>query len=170
MEDTVSSPTNVANYRRLFVTALHIALKERSLSAFEDLIDLQQKNGLKFLPGKTHEKACTEFIDILADTLRKDIQNILLHVFNVFDSIYGSQPRKTGTEKELLYSKVAIRGEAFELLLECIHVDDYGGDAVDLKRAIDDVILNRYAIPNERYINLLVCVCADGASVNMGKK
>ena len=81
----------------------------------------------------------------------------------------GSQPRKTGTEKELSYSKCAIRGEAVELLLECIHVDDYRGDTCDLKRAIDDVILTQYNITKKRYIKLLVCVCADGASVNMGK-
>ena len=37
-----------------------------------------------------------------------------------------------------------IHGEAVELLVECIHVDDYGGDACDLKRAIDDVILTQY--------------------------
>ena len=56
--------------------ALHIALKERQLSYFSDLIELQQKNELKFLKGKIHEKACAEFIDILADVLRTDIQNI----------------------------------------------------------------------------------------------
>ena len=169
LEQTVSSPTTVANYRRLFVTALHIALKERPLSDFSDLIELQQKNGLKFFQGKIHEKACGEFIDILADVLRTDIQNILLSVSMFSITMDGSQPRKTGTEKELLYSKVAVRGEAIELLLECINMDDYGGDAIDLKRAIDDVILKRYSIPSEKYINLLVCCCADGASINMGK-
>ena len=81
----------------------------------------------------------------------------------------GLQPRKTGTKKELLYSKCAIRGEAVELLLECIDVDDYRGNACDLKHAIDDVVLTRYNIPKERYIRLLVSVCADGASVSMGK-
>ena len=50
----------------------------------------------------------------------------------------GSQPRKTGTEKELLYSKVAVRGQTVELLLGCIYVDDYGGDVKSLKRAVDD--------------------------------
>ena len=53
----------------------------------------------------------------------------------------GSQPRKTGTEKELLYSRCALRGEAVVLLLECILVDDYGGDNCDLKCAIDNIIL-----------------------------
>ena len=56
-----------------------------------------------------------------------------------------------------------------ELLLECIHVDDYRGNVCDLKRAIDNVILTQYNIPKERYIKLLVCVIADGVSVNMGK-
>ena len=84
----------------------------------------------------------------------------------VFD---GPQPRKTGTEKKLLYWKCAICGEAVELLLECIHVGDYGGDASDLKHATDNAILTRYNIPKERYIKLLVCVCTDGVSVNMGK-
>ena len=62
-----------------------------------------------------------------------------------------------------------IRGNAVELLIRCIHIDDYGSDAADLKRAIDDVFLKTYKIPCERYQNLLICCCADGASVNMGK-
>ena len=106
---------------------------------------------------------------MLADTLKKDIKLILLQVSAFSLAFDGSQPRKTGTEKELVYSKCAICGEAVELLLDCIHVDDYGGDACDLKCAIDDVILTRYNIPEECCIKLLVCVCADGASVNMGK-
>ena len=169
LQDTIQAPSNIANYRRLFVTALHIAMKEKPISDFEDLIELQQKNGLKFLQGKSHEKACAEFIDVLADTLKKDIKLILLQVSAFSLAFDGSQPRKTGTEKKLLYSKFASRGEAVELLLECIHVDDYGGDVCDLKGATDDVSLTRYNIPKERYIKLLVCVCADGARVNMGK-
>ena len=51
LEDAVSISRNMANYRGLFVTALHIALKEKPLSDFEDLIELQQNNGLKLLQG-----------------------------------------------------------------------------------------------------------------------
>ena len=79
----------------------------------------------------------------------------------------GSLERQV--QKRNLYLKCAIRGEAVGLFLECIHVDDYGVDACDLKHAIDNVILTQYNIPKERYIKLLVCVCTDGASVNMGK-
>ena len=131
LQDTIQAPSNIANYRRLFVTALHIAMKEKPISDFEDLIELQQNNGLK-----SHEKACAEFIAVLADTLKKAIKLILLQVSAFSLAFDGSQPRKTGTEKKLLYSKCAILGEAVELLLECIHVDDYGSDACDLKRTV----------------------------------
>ena len=129
LQDTIQAPSNIANYRRLFVTALHIAMKEKPISDFEDLIELQQNNGLK-----SHEKACAEFIAVLADTLKKAIKLILLQV-SAFSLAFDA-PRKTGTEKKLLYSKCAILGEAVELLLECIHVDDYGSDACDLKRTV----------------------------------
>ena len=45
---TVKNTVVKENYRRLFVTALHIAMSEKPLSDFPNLIDLQKKNGLKF--------------------------------------------------------------------------------------------------------------------------
>ena len=87
------------------------------------------------------EKACAEFIDVLVDTLKKDIKLILLQLSVFSLGFNGLQPQKTDTEKELLYLKCAILVEAVELILECIHVDGYGGDGCDLKCAIDDVIL-----------------------------
>ena len=68
----------------------------------------------------------------------------------------GSQPQKKGTAKALLYSKVVVRGQSIELLLECIHVDDYGGDAKSLKHAVDDVLLNQYNSPENIVDTLIV--------------
>ena len=76
-------------------------MKEKPISDFEDLIELQQKNGLKFLQGKLHENACAEFNDVLPDTL-KDIKLILLQVLAFSLAFDGLQPRTTGTEKELM--------------------------------------------------------------------
>ena len=56
------NPVFKENYRRLFVTALHIAMTEKPLSDFPNLIDLQKKNGLKFFEGKTYDKARATFI------------------------------------------------------------------------------------------------------------
>ena len=88
-------------------------------------------------------------------------------VFSV--AMDGSQPCKRGTEKKLLYSKVVVRGQSVELLLECIHIDDYGGDTKSLKHAVDDVLLKQYNISENIVETLMVCCCTDGASVNMGK-
>ena len=90
------------------------------------------------MAGKTHRKACAEFVEYLAETVREDIREILGNC-NFFSALFdGSQPKKTISEKELLYVKVVIRGAAIELLCKCIHMNDYGTGADDLKRAFDD--------------------------------
>lgn len=61
-----------------------------------------------------------------------------------------------------------IRGKPVDLLLKCVHMDDYVRDAADLKRAFDDVFKS-YGMDEERFSRLLVSNCADRASVNMGR-
>ena len=63
----------------------------------------------------------------------------------------GFQPRKTGTEKELLYSRVVVPRQSVELILECVDVDYYGGDTRSFEHAVDDILLKQYNIP-EKYI------------------
>ena len=46
-ESTIKNPVVHENYRRLFCTALFIALEERPLDDFSDLIDLQKKKRLE---------------------------------------------------------------------------------------------------------------------------
>ena len=131
--------TTKEHYCRLIVIALHIALNERPLSNFPDLINLQKKNGLTFLEGRSHEKACAEFIDLLPDIIRSDTKNILSSFCFCFFSI--AMDLKHGREalKTLLYSKVVVRGQSVELLLECTYMDEYGRDSKSSKRASDDV-------------------------------
>ena len=132
------------------------------------MIKLQQSNCLKFVTSKTHRKACAQFIEILANIIRAGIKNIL-QTLNFFSSLFnGPQPKKTFSEKELLYAKVVIRGKAVELLCKCIHMDNYGSDAVDLKHTFDEIIKDTYKIPLDRFFNLIISVSTDGASVNMG--
>ena len=88
------------NYTRLIRTALHIAIKEKPFLDFPDLIKLQQSNGLKFVNGKTHKKACAKFIEICAKVIRVAIKNIL-QTSNFFSLLFdGSQPKKTFSEKK----------------------------------------------------------------------
>ena len=145
------------NYTNLIRTALHIALKEKPYSDFSGLIDLQRS---KFLKGKTHRKACAEFIECLAKVVRNDLREILSNFYStMFD---GSQPKKTFSEKELLFAKVVVRGEAVELLCKCIHMDEYGSNAADLKRAFDETLKDDYQLHSNngnRFTYLLVFDC-----------
>ena len=106
LQDTIQASSNIASYRRLFVTVLHIAMKQKPISDFEDLIELQQ-NGLKFLQGKLHEKACAEFIDALADTLKKAIKFILLQVsafsWHLMDCSLERQVQKKNCIRNVLF-------------------------------------------------------------------
>ena len=167
INDTIESSAR-GNHEKLVRTALHIALKEKPYSDFPHLIDLQKSNGLKFLQGKIHRKTCAELIKCLADVVRSDLKEIL-HNANFYSSLFdGSQPKKTYSEKELLFVKVLIRGKAVDLLCKWIHMDDYGSDASDLKHAFDDALKKDYKL-EDRFIPLLISHCADGASVNMGR-
>ena len=65
----------------------------------------------------------------------------------------GSQPRKNGFEKELVYVKAVVRGKSAELLLKCIHMNDFGGSADDLKAALDALMME-YGI-GDRYAKRL---------------
>ena len=47
-------------------------------------------------------------------------------------------------------------------------MDDYGSDRVDLKYAFDNMMKHTYEIPLDHFINLIISLCADGASLNMG--
>ena len=67
MVSTFYEPTTKEYFWRLIVTALNIALNERPLSHFLDLIDLQKKNGFKFLEDKSYKQPSAKFIDPLAE-------------------------------------------------------------------------------------------------------
>ena len=47
-------------------------------------------------------------------------------------------------------------------------MDDYGSDAVDLKHAFNNTMKDTYEIPLDYFVNLIIPMCAYGASVNMG--
>ena len=132
-ESIIKNPVVHENYRRLFCTALFIALKERPLDDFSDLIHLQKKNGLKCFEGKNHVNACGDFIDYLADTLREDLKQILKTVSLFSLAMDGSQPRK----RNLSMQKLSFEENLLSWFLKCIHMNEFGGSADDLKAALD---------------------------------
>ncbi|KAK6178299.1 hypothetical protein SNE40_013101 [Patella caerulea] len=167
--DEVLSENTSRHYRHLFMTCLTVVMKEMAFTNFKDLIELQQKNGVNFLSGKNNQKSCREFVKYLAVAVKSDIEK-MLGISNFFSALMdGSQARKTGAEKELVYVKIVVKGQPVELLLSCQHMPDFGGeDAVSVKTAFDDAFLTKYKLDVDRWSKLLVSICTDGASVNLG--
>ncbi|XP_064596785.1 zinc finger protein 862-like [Liolophura sinensis] len=168
--DILIDQTSSTAYRHLFNTALCIVRHERPFSDFRSLVTLQRKNGIKLLSGKDTDKCCRQFVSIMAAILRQDIAKMLLRS-NFFSGLMdGSQARKTGSEKELIYAKIAVNGCTVELLVKCQDMAEIGGeDARSLKQAYDQAFLDSCEVPKERHDKLMVSICTDGASVNMGK-
>lgn len=77
------------------------------------------------IEGKSREKKFAKILDLLGGFIRGDIKNIVFSVHFFLIAIDGSQPWKTGTEKELWCSRVLAWVQSVEPLLECIHVDDH---------------------------------------------
>lgn len=157
-------------YKTHFFTAVHIVLKEKPLTDFESLIAPQKKNGVKFVTGKLTHHRCREFIGYLSKAIREDASAILQNA-NFFGCEQdGSEAHKTREEKELVFSKVVIRGKPVELLLKCPKMSDFGGVSAALTKAAIDDAFSEYGVQNNnKYATCLVSACADGASVNMGR-
>ncbi|KAK6171748.1 hypothetical protein SNE40_018183 [Patella caerulea] len=161
--------TNKVHHKNHFNTALAVVMRERPMSDYMDLIELQKKNGLQFMTAQNNSHSCREFIKYLALAIREDITKLLGYA-NFFSCEQdGTEARKTRDEKELVYAKVVVRGKPIELLLKCQQMNAFGGvDASAIKRSIDDAF-QTYGVAGDRYTNCLVSACADGASVNMGR-
>ena len=93
---------------------------------------------------------------ITTQTLREDLKQIWKTAPLCTLAMDGSQPRKTGFEKELVYAKAVVRGKSVELLLKCIHMNDFGGSADDLNAALD-AFMKEYGI-DDLYAKRLVSI------------
>ena len=169
--DTMLMGNSRDAYQKLFRTAFFIALEEISFSKFSSLVDLQKKNGVKFLDGKANRKSCAVMIDFLASVVKEDLQD-LLGTSNFLSALCdGSEAKKTKLEKELVYAKVVKNGIPICIFLKCQHMKDFGGtDAVSLKTAFLDAFTSFGIDFIGEDTHKVVSVCADGASVNMGSK
>ena len=128
-------------------------------------MQLQRKNEVKFLVGKDSCIACGEFISYIAASVCDDLKKIL-NLSKKFSSKQdGSQSRKTGATKELVFAKGVVNCVPVEILLKCQHMDDYGEDAASINKAFDDTLLTDHEVDRDNFIFTTVSVCADGASI-----
>jgi hypothetical protein len=138
-------------YRKLLNTAYIMAVNGLPLSAFHTLVKVQKVNGVKLLQGVQDSKKAKEFVWYLADAIREKLAIILSssRAYSVLSD--GSQARKTGSEKELVFVRVVRGGIPVYYVLALQDIDEYGdATAEHVKTAIDDAFIQKIHCSEER--------------------
>lgn len=82
----------------------------------------------------------------------------------------GSQARKSGGEKELVFIRVIKNGEASYLCVALEDVDAFGcANAENLELSIKNAFLKKLKISESDFTKKIISATADGASVNFGQ-
>nr|XP_054749696.1 zinc finger protein 862-like [Lytechinus pictus] len=156
-------------YRKLLKTAYELARGGLPLSHFKTLVKIQKENGVRLLQGTDSSDACKEFVSEIAEAIRETVAVLLCNstAFSVLTD--GSQPKKTGSEKELVMVRFEKGGIPCYYVIGLQDIDEYGNpSAANLKKSIDSAFKDTLKLEKERYINVMVGATSDGASVNTG--
>lgn len=159
-------------YTILFRTVLMMLEEELPFTKLESLVELQKKSGAKISSSdKLNSHTATEMATILCEVMTSDIKTICQE--GKFASLTGdgSEARKTSEAKELVFLKLLAKGwngyVPVTFLLKCQRLKDFGGASADgTFRAMVDALESYF--PESDYLQKLVCLVADGASVNFG--
>ena len=116
-------------------------------------------------------RLCAEFIDVLLEVVQNFMKKFIGNSKFISLTGDGSEARKTSSEKKLVFCKVLVKGFKGYIpctfLLKCQSLKDFGGaDAKGTFKAMLDVIMTYRS--EEEVKQRLMCLCADGASVNFG--
>lgn len=158
-------------YRRLIKTAYMLAVDGLPLTSFRTMVNIQRANGVQLISKTDSNDKAREFVQVIAESVREKHVEIMSSVaaFSLLSD--GSQARKTGSEKELVFARVVKDGVTVNLCVALQNIDVFGdANADNLKACIDKVFKDEghIQISDEKYNKLLVSVTADGASVNTG--
>ena len=159
------------SYRKLLNTAYELALNpSMPLSHFKVLVKCQRQNGVCLIDGKDDSHSCREYIHYIADTIREKVAVILGSAYFMSTLSDGSQARKVKDEKELVLVRTERNGIPVYFVASILEMSQYGGtDADSIKKAIDDVFVEKLFLDEDQYVYSMISSTADGASVNFGK-
>ena len=159
-------------YKKLLRTAYIMAVSGQPLTSFTTMVAVQKANGVQLLSKTDSSDKAREFVQVLSDTVRAKIINALDKESSCFSVLSdGSQARKTGSEKELVFARTLKNGAPIYYCVALQDIDAFGdANAENVKASIDDVFQNpeKIHISAESFQKHLVGVTADGAAVNTG--
>ena len=87
--DVMQKDQSTDTYMKLFNTALHLVIEEKPFTKFPKLIELQRKNGLKLLSGKTNRTVCTDMVKTMAEVVREDMKEIIENANFISGKLYS---------------------------------------------------------------------------------
>ena len=146
--------------------------EELAFTKFEPLVKLQMKSGIRVSSyDKLNSATATEMATILCEIISQEITKYC--TTGCFMSVSGdaSEARKTAEAKELVFVKLLAKGDngflPVSFLLKCQRLKDFGGGSGEgtFKAKVD--ALNTY-LPTDEFLKKIICLVADGASVNFG--
>ena len=85
-----------------FNSAYYLAKKERPYSDSPDLIELQEKNGVKFCGSYQNEQAAANFVDNCGEVLKESFVEDLLRA-NYYSILMDGSTDSSVIEQELIY-------------------------------------------------------------------
>ena len=81
------------------------------------------------LKGKDSDKVCGSLLDSIELALEHTLQHIMSCVDFYSILFDGSDAAKILWNKEFVYAKVFVQGRPRELLLQLVHMRDFGGES-----------------------------------------
>lgn len=140
-------------YRKLLRTAYFMAEAGRPLTEFKTLVKCQKVNGVRLIDGCDSSHNAREFVSELADAIREKVASILCSSIAFAVLTDGSQPKKTGSEKELVLVRTVRDGVPVYYAIALQDIDEFGAaNAENLKKSIDEAFSSKLKLPNERWV------------------
>ena len=146
-----------------FNSAYYLSKNERPYSDFEELLELQEKNGATHHKGYRNERSAANFVDTCGQVLKDNMVQDLLNA-KYYSILMDGSTDSSVTEQELIYilflSKNGIPEVKF-FSIESVKSADAEGLKSSLKEAFERIGISCFE-------NRLHGLNVDGASVNTG--
>ena len=157
----------------LFNTILTMIMEDMALLKIDALVEMQRRNGLSISESKVNNKAAREMVSCLAEVVTNLVSRKIKESKFISLACDGSEARKTRDEKELVYCKIVCDGDfgvaTPVFIFACQSAKDFGGANADGVFAAMKSACLEYMSQEELKLKL-VCIVADGAAVNFGRR
>ena len=124
----------------MFKIAFNLAEGMMPFNKFRVLVKCVRENNVHLISGKDDDRAAEEYVRYIADSIQERLAMLLCssNAFSILSD--GSEARKTGMEKELVFARVIKGGIPVYYCIALQDCNEYGGvDADSLKTSIEEI-------------------------------